>query len=108
MCTVNIGIGHDNDLVITEFTDIKVIMDTCTKCSDHSLDLCIAVNSVKTGFFYIENFASKRKYSLCRTVSCSLCRTARGISLYDVNLTVFRVFIGTVCKFARQCHSIES
>ncbi len=50
MCTVNIGIGHDNDLVITEFTDIKVIMDTCTKCSDHSLDLCIAVNSVKTGF----------------------------------------------------------
>ena len=70
MCTVNIGIGHDNDLVITEFTDIKVIMDTCTKCSDHCFNLCIAVDSVQTGLFYIKDFTTQWKDCLCCTVSC--------------------------------------
>ncbi len=39
MSSVYIGIGHDNDLMISQFCNIKVLMDTCSECSDHCFDL---------------------------------------------------------------------
>ena len=58
MSTVNVGIGHDDDLVITEFADIEVIMDTGTESRDHRLDLSIVINPVKTGFLYIKDLSA--------------------------------------------------
>ncbi len=65
-------------------------MNSCSKCSDHSFDLCISVNFIQTCLFNIQNFTSKWKDCLCCTVSGCLCRTTGGISLYDVDLTVFQ------------------
>ena len=53
MCTVHIGIGHDDDLVIPQFGNIKIFMNTGTKCRDHRTDLRIAVNSIQSCFFYV-------------------------------------------------------
>ena len=93
MCAIDIGIGHNDDLVITQFADIKVFMDTCSKSCDHCLDLCISIDSVKTCLLNIEDLASKRKDCLCRTVSRCLGRTACGISLYDIDLAVLRILV---------------
>ena len=53
MRTIDIGIGHDDDLVIAEFTDIKVVAvsfgKTAAKCIDHGLDLGIGKNLVDAG-----------------------------------------------------------
>ena len=72
MSTIYIGIGHDNDLVISEFADIKIIMNTCTKGGDHSLDLGISIDSVYSCLLYVEDLTSKWKNSLCSTASSCL------------------------------------
>ena len=83
-------------------------MNTRSKCSDHSLDLRIAVNSLKAGLLHIEDLASQRKNSLCRSGSCGLGRTAGGITLNYENLTILRILICAVCQLAREGHSVQS
>ena len=107
MRAINIGIGHDDDLVITQLADIKVLVDSGTKGCDHRLDLGVAVDSVQTGFLYVEDLTTERKDCLCGTVTCCLGGTTRGITLYDVDLTVFRVLVRTVSQLARKRHSVK-
>ena len=87
MCTVHIGIGHDDDLVIPQFGNIKIFMDTGTKCSDHGFDLRIAVDSIQAGFLHIQDLTADWKDCLVITISGSLCRATSGISLYDKDFT---------------------
>ena len=107
MCTVYIGIGHDNDLVIPQFADIEIIMDSGSECGDHRFDLCIGVDSIQSRLLHIQNLSTKRKNGLCCTVTGCLCRSSRRVSLYDVDLAVCRIFIGTVCQFSRKRHGLQ-
>ena len=93
MRTIHIGISHDNNLMIPQLGNIKILMNSCSKRRDHSLDLRIGVNLIQPCFFYIQDFSSQWKDRLCRTLSRCLCRTTRRISLDDVDLTVFRIFV---------------
>jgi hypothetical protein len=34
MCAVNVGIGHNDDAVVTEFADFKLLADVSTKRDD--------------------------------------------------------------------------
>ena len=93
MRTVHIGIGHNDNLVVAKLADIKVLVDSGTKGCNHRLDLGVAVDSVQTGFLYVEDLTTERKDCLCGTVTCCLGGTTRGITLYDVDLTVFRILV---------------
>ena len=53
MCTIHIRIGHDDNLVIAKLTDIKIIMNAGTKCSDHSLDFCVGIYFIHSCLFYV-------------------------------------------------------
>ena len=57
MCSVHVGIRHDDDLVIAEFCDIKIISiplgKTTSKRIDHRLDLRIRQHLVNTCFFHV-------------------------------------------------------
>ena len=53
MSTIYIGIRHNNDLIISELINIKILMNTCTKCCDHCFDLGILKDSVDSCFFYV-------------------------------------------------------
>ena len=56
MTSVNIGISHDNDLVIPSFGDIKVFpADSCPQCSDQGSDFIIGKHFVKPSFFHIQD-----------------------------------------------------
>ena len=35
MCTVNVGIRHDNNLVITELFEVTVGKNACAECGDN-------------------------------------------------------------------------
>ena len=39
--------------MVSEFADIKIIMDSCSECRDHRLDLGIAVDLIKEGYVYL-------------------------------------------------------
>ena len=107
MCTIDIGIRHDNDFIISELADIKIFVNSCSESRNHRFDFRICINSVQTRFLYIQNFTSKWKNRLSRTASCSLCRTTGRITLYDVNFAFRRVFIHTVCQLSRKRHSLK-
>ncbi len=104
MCTVHIGIGHNNNLVIAKLCNIKIISisfrKSAAKCIDHRLDLRIGKHLVNTCLFNIQNLTSNRKDCLIITVSGCLCRTACGISLYDKDLTLGRISSLTVCQLS--------
>ena len=107
MRTVNIGISHDDDLMITKFGDIKIFVNSSSESSDHGFDLFVSVNLIQTCFLNIQDLTSKGKDRLCGTVSRCLGGTARGISLYDVNLAILRILVRAVCKFSRKRHAIQ-
>ncbi len=46
VCTVDIGISHNDDLIIAELTDVKIFMNTGTERGNHRFDLSIAINLV--------------------------------------------------------------
>ena len=93
MRAVDIGIRHDDDLVIAELRDIEVIVNAGTKRRDHRTDLRITVYSVQTCFFHIEDLAAERQDSLRSAVSGCFGGTAGRISLNDKDLTLGRILI---------------
>ena len=108
MRTVYIGIGHQNDLVVTKLGNIKILMDSSTKSSDHCLDLSIGINLIQSCLFYIQYLTTQGQDSLCCTGTCCLRTSSCGVSLNDVNLAVLRILIGTVCQLTGQSHGIQS
>ncbi len=75
-------------------------MDSRTKCSDHRLESLCSVNLIQSCLLNIQDLTTQWKDCLRRTVTCCLRRTARGISLYDVDLAVLRILVRTVCKLS--------
>ena len=108
MGTVNIGISHNDDLVISQFGNIEIIMNTGTKGGNHSLDLRIGVNLIQTGLFHVQNLTAQGQDRLGRAGTGRLGGATCGISLYDVDLAVLRILIGAVCQLSGQSHTIES
>ena len=104
MCSVHIGIGHDHNLIVTEFGNIEIVSisfgKATSKSVDHGLDLRIGQYLVDGGLLYIEDLTADRQDSLIVTVSGSLGRTAGGISLYNKDLAERRIFLLTVGQLA--------
>ena len=107
MCPVYIGIRHNDNFVIAKLRDIKILMDACSKCSNHGANLRIAVDSVQSCLLNIQNFSPKRKNRLRSSVTCGFCGTPCRVSLYDKYFTVFRIFIRAVCKLSWQRKAIQ-
>ncbi len=104
MCTIDIGIGHDNNLVITKLLNIEILTNTSTKRGNHGFDFFISKNPVDSCFLYVQNLTTQWKDCLCCTGSGSLCRATSGISLYDVDLAVLWIWIRTIGKLTRKRH----
>ena len=104
MRSVHVCICHDNNLVIPQFGNVKVIAvsfgETASECINHCLDLRIGKNLVDTCFFHIQDLTADRQDCLIHTVSGRLGRTSRRISLHDEDLAFGRIPALTVSKLA--------
>ena len=102
VCSIHIRIGHDNDFIIAQLTDIKVIAisfgKAAAKCIDHGLDFCIGKYFINTCFFYVQDLTTDWQDCLEHTVSGCLRRTAGRISLDDKNLAFGCITAFTVRK----------
>ena len=91
MGSVNIGIRHDNNLVIAKFFDVEVIAKALGKSAaegiDHSLDLRVCQNLVDGSLLHIQDLAPDGHDGLIKTISRHLGGPARGVSLHNKNLT---------------------
>ena len=102
MCSVHIGIGHDHNLIVTEFGNIEIVSISFGKAASKSVDLDLRIGQylVDGGLLYIEDLTADRQDSLIVTGSGSLGRTAGGISLYNKDLAERRIFLLTVGQLA--------
>ena len=53
MGTVHIGIRHNNDLVISQFGNIEIFVDSCAESRDHGFDLRIGIDFVQSCLLHI-------------------------------------------------------
>ena len=104
MRAVHIGICHDDDLVIAQFCDVKIISvpfgKTASEGVDHRFDLRVCQDLVDRCFFDIQDLAAYGQDRLVVPVSCGLGRTAGRVSLNDKNLALFGVSAFTVGEFS--------
>ena len=87
VCTVHVSISHNNNLVIAQFCNIKIIAvalgKSTAKSIDHSLDFRICKDFVDACFLHVQNLTPDRQDCLIHTVSCCLCRSSGRISLHN-------------------------
>lgn len=104
MSSVHIGIGHNDDFVITKLCYIKIISipfrKSAAKRIYHCLYFSVCQYLINTCLFNIQNLASNRHDCLKHTVSCHLCRASGRISLDYENLALRSIPALTVCKLS--------
>ena len=112
MAAIDIGIGHDDDFVITEFLDVRffavfftVNAESYTQSRDDVVHFIAFERFVPHGFFYIENFTPQRQYGLCGAAASLLGRPAGRISLDEEYFAFFGVSRRAVRQFSRQSAS---
>ena len=84
MTSVNIGISHNNDLVISSFGDVKIFpADSCSQCSDQGSNFIIGKHFVKPSFFHIQDLSLWRKKRLVFAVTPLFGRASRRVTLHQ-------------------------
>ena len=58
MRTIYIGIGHQNDFIVTKLRNIEIFMNAGTKCCDHCFDFGIGINLIQSSLFYIQDLTT--------------------------------------------------
>lgn len=58
MRTVYIGIGHQNDFIVTKLRNIEIFMNTGTERCDHCFDFGIGIDFIQSCLFYIQDLTT--------------------------------------------------
>ena len=112
MTSVDIGIGHDYDLVICKLVDVDSLRvvgssDGNAQSAEEARYLLIVEDLMLHGFLDVEDLASDRQNSLKRTVAALLGRSACRISLDNEEFAVFGMAARTVGELAGQTSADE-
>ena len=59
MGPIDISIGHDDDLAVTDFTEIEFIANPAAKGRDHGADFIVVQHLVQAGLLHVEDFAAQ-------------------------------------------------
>ena len=107
MRTVDIGIGHDDNLMIAQLADVWCLRvffcsDGHAKRTENVGDFLIVENLMLHRLFNVKNLTAQRKDGLMHTVTAHLCRTACRVSLDDKQFAILCRVRLTVGQFARQ------
>ena len=90
MAAVHIGIGHQDDFIIAQLGDVKVIAvsfrETAAEGINHGFDFRIGQNLVNAGFSTFRILPLMGE-SPGRTIPCRLGAASGGISFHDENFT---------------------
>ena len=103
MAAVNVGIGHDDDLVVAQLGDVKVLANPGAQRGDDRLELVVVHHLVHAALFHVEHLAPEGEDGLGLGVPPLLGRPACGVSLDDVDLALGGVFeraVGELCREA--------
>src|SRR5438876_974139 len=94
--TIYVSIGHYQYMVISEFTDIKLLADTSPERGDQVTDLLGGEDLVFAGLLDVEDLAAQRQDRLDAAATSTFRGTTGGIALHQVDLAQARVAFGAI------------
>src|SRR5699024_676203 len=97
---VDVGVGHEHDLVVPDFFDVEFFTDAGAEGGDHCLDFGVAHGPVEAGAFNVENFPAQRQDSLSQRVAALFGGATGRVTFHNVNFGLFGVLGGTVGELA--------
>ncbi len=106
--TVDVGVGHDDDLVIAELRDVEVVhADARTERGDHRRNFGVGEHLVVSGLLDVENLSLDRKNRLRAAIAALFRRSACRISFDDEDLRKLRRTFLAIGQLAGQGHAVE-
>ena len=87
--TVNVGVGHDDDLAVAQFRQVEVFADSRSECGDQGANRIRAQCAVQASLFHVQNLASDRQNCLVFGVASANGRAACGVTLDDEDFAFF-------------------
>lgn len=100
MRTINIGIGHDDNFLISQSFNIKAILDSAANRSNKGFYFVICHHFLDHSLFGIQDFTSKWQDRLKLTIATGFRTSSRRISLHNVKLCSMSSSLATVGKFS--------
>ena len=112
MRTIDIGIGHDDHLVITNLRKVecfRVLFGTegDTERREDITHLFRLEHLMLHRFLHIQDLTAQRQDSLMHTVTTGLGRTACRISLHEEQLAFFRILAHTIGQLTGQATATQ-
>ncbi len=104
---VDVGVGHDDDLVVAQAADIEFVADAAAEGGDDRPDFVVGEDAVDAGFFDVEDFTAQRQDCLEASVAALFGGAAGGVTLDDVDFAGFRIAQGAVGELAGHGSRIE-
>lgn len=104
---VDVGVRHQDDLVIAELLDVEVLVDPGAEGRDQRLDLLVLQDLVDPRLLDVEDLASDREDRLVLRVASGLGRAAGGVTLDDEDLALGGVVRLAVGQLARQGRRLQ-
>src|SRR5829696_3377271 len=107
MTSVHVGVGHDDDLVVTGLPDVEGLPHPGAYSADHGLYLDVGEDLVDVGLLDVEDLASQGQYRLEVPLPALLRATTSRVALDDVQLAPRRILRGTIRQLAGQRRAFQ-
>ncbi len=107
--TVDVGVGHDDDVVVAELVDVEVLaaFDAATERRDQRADLRARKHLFEARALDVEDLSAQRKNRLEAAIAPLLRTAARRVTLYDVELALGCILALAVRELAGKSARIE-
>ena len=107
MLAVDVGIGHQHDLVVPGLLDVEVLADAGAERRDHRLDFVVAERAVEARLLDVEDLAAQRQDRLGLGVATLHGRAAGRVALDEEDLADRRVLARAVLELAGHAAALE-
>ena len=108
MRTIDVGIGHDDNLIVAQLVDVGILRVFTVNAEAHTdtLDdvhhrLCLE-HKVPLNLFHVQDLTTQGQDGLEVAVAALLGRTTSGVTLDEEDLTLLGILVGAVGQLTRQ------
>ena len=91
MRSVDVRVGHDDDLVVTQLAGVEVLPDPGAQRHDDRFELLVLQDFVPAGPFHIHHLAPERQDGLEMPIAALFGRAAGRVTLHDINFGKGRI-----------------
>ena len=108
MGAVDIGVGHDDDLVIAQLVGVELLApDAGAERGDQGHDLLARQHLVEAGALDVEDLAAQRQHRLVGAVAALLGAAAGAVALDDEDLAFGGIALLAVGQLAGQRGAVQ-